>query len=727
MALQNDDPFLASPPLTHERLRIAVTARRIAYLKLGYEPIPILSSRKRPAISGWQDVRITIPPDEDVITPWADTHPGALSTGIRTRYTPGFDIDIHDPDLAEQVEQALLNMIPQQSTILKRVGLPPKRLIPFRCTTPFKKISATFKAPDGTVHKVEVLADGQQFVAEGIHETTHQPYRWADNVNLLSVAHEHLPLVDEALARRFVTEASEIMRRAGWVEIDTQGRPKATNGKTTNGKACTSPAPTPATDPNSIYYRSALKDECAALAAMPKDSGRNNALNRAAFNLSQLVAGGGLDENTVREHLFAAAEACGLVAEDGAASVRATIESGAKAGRAQPRQARDHNDGRSGRGGRHDGQAGDQAADQQGDVEDDDLVTADAAGSKMCGVDWLWPGRFARGKFGLIAGLPDMGKGQIAAFIAAAVTAAIELPCGEGTAQQGNVIWFNAEDGVCDTVLPRLVAAGANRKCIHFANSARIGGKDTLFSLVTDLHLLRKAIKRIGNVVLVIIDPVSAYLGVGKVDSRSATDVRGMLTPLKEMAEGLHVAVIGIAHFNKKDDIKSALLRVSDSIAYVAAARHVYAVLDDPEDKDCKLFVKAKNNLARDTKALRYGMGVKPVGHDPRLGVDIKAPYIVWHPQHVEITANEAMAAGGQSAYAKREARELLLDRLEDGPVRADDILDEAKQNGIAKNTLYRAKKELGIKSRKEPGKTDGGWLWELPPKATPDAARRRR
>src|SRR5215831_17911083 len=127
----------------------------------------------------------------------------------------------------------------------------------------------------------------------------------------------------------------------------------------------------------------------------------------------------------------------------------------------------------------------------------------------MCGVDWLWPGRFARGKFGLIAGLPDMGKGQIAAFIAAAVTARIELPCDEGTTPQGNVIWFNAEDDARDTVLPRLVA----------------DGEDRMFSLVTDLELLHKAIKRIGNVVLVIVDPISAYLGVGKVDGRSATDV----------------------------------------------------------------------------------------------------------------------------------------------------------------------------------------------------------
>src|SRR6516164_3928740 len=349
---------------------------------------------------------------------------------------------------------------------------------------------------------------------------------------------------------------------------------------------------------------------------------------------------------------------------------------------------------------------------------DDDLVTTMVADLEMCGIDWLWPGRFARGKFGLIAGLPDMGKGQIAAFITATVTAALELPCDEGAAPQGNVIWFNAEDGASDTIKPRLIAAGADISWVHIVKGARVGGEDKTFSLVTDLQLLRKAIKRIGNVVLVIIDPMSAYLGVGKVDGRSATDVRGVIGPLTQLAEELHVAVIGIAHFNKKDDIKSALLRVSDSIAYVAAARHVYAVLDDPEDKNSKLFVKAKNNLAPDKKALRYGIGVKTVGHDKRLGVDIEAPFIVWHPQHVEITANEAMAAAGGHT-AKREAKEFLLERLEAGPAKQNDILDEAKQEGIAEKTLRRAKKDLSVKSSKERGKIDGEWLWELPKKAT--------
>jgi AAA domain len=292
------------------------------------------------------------------------------------------------------------------------------------------------------------------------------------------------------------------------------------------------------------------------------------------------------------------------------------------------------------------------------------------------------------------------------------------LPCEEGAAPQGDVTWFNAEDDARDTVKPRLVAAGADPKRVHFVNGTRRDGADKTFSLIADLPLLRETIKKIGNVVLVIIDPVSAYLGVGKVDTRSQSDVRGVLTPLKELAEETGVAVIGICHFNKKTDVTSALLRVSDSIAFTAAARSVYVALDDPEDHARKVFVKAKNNLAADNKALRYGFGVKTVGHDAKLGKDIDAPHVVWHPQHVELSANDVMAAATSgTAHAQREAREFLLNRLEAGAASAEDIGAEAEQNGIAKRTLYRAKRDLGIKSRKERGKLDGAWTWELPPK----------
>ena len=305
-----------------------IEERRIRYIKAGYEPLPCIG--KRPAPAEWQ----MMPIDVDTPANWSATYSGATNTGIRTRFAPAVDIDVRDIAVAEQIERTLRAMFPD-TRLLVRTGSPPKRLIPFRCEVPFKKIMVNLESPDNVVHKVEVLCDGQQYIADGVHPDTNQPYTWRDDADLLSGARADLPLLEEETARRFIAEASAIMTGAGWIQVDAQGRPKKKSKA--NGKAKASKPETSTAD--SIYYRSALKDECAALAAMPPNSGRNDALNRAAFNLFQLVTGGGLDEETVQERLYAAAEACGLVNDDGEASVRATIESGAKAGRAQPRRA----------------------------------------------------------------------------------------------------------------------------------------------------------------------------------------------------------------------------------------------------------------------------------------------------------------------------------------------------------------------------------------------------
>src|SRR5262249_45354506 len=157
---------------------------------------------------------------------------------------------------------------------------------------------------------------------------------------------------------------------------------------------------------------------------------------------------------------------------------------------------------------------------------------------------------------------------------------------------------LSAEDAPNDTIVPRLAAAGADLERVHIVSMVREKDKDRMFSLVTDLALLRQKIAEIGNVKLVQIDPISAYLGVGKIDSFRTSDARAVLAPLTALAEELSIAVIGIMHFNKKVDVTNPLLRISDSLAFGATARHVFAVVDDPEHKR-KLFVKGKNNLAR--------------------------------------------------------------------------------------------------------------------------------
>lgn len=347
------------------------------------------------------------------------------------------------------------------------------------------------------------------------------------------------------------------------------------------------------------------------------------------------------------------------------------------------------------------------------------LESARAATYNSRAIDWLWEWRFGLGKLGLIVGLPDEGKGQTLCDIAARVTRGVEWPCGEGRAPQGNVILLTAEDDIEDTIVPRLLSAGADLQCIEIVKMVRTGdNKRRMFSLVSDLELLREKIISVGNVKLVQIDPVSAYLGVGKINSYRTTDVRAVLSPLVELASELKVSIIGVMHFNKKVDINNVMLRVSDSLAFSATARHLWAVIDDAENNR-KLFVKGKGNLApANIKALAFGFGVRDVGHDPDSGKTIQAPHIIWHPHPVEVTSSEAMQAAteNKSPAARDAAKNFLIDLLSAGPVPKSDIEEAAEANCISEGTLRRAKAELKITAKKNG--FDTGWVWELPPKA---------
>jgi AAA domain len=244
----------------------------------------------------------------------------------------------------------------------------------------------------------------------------------------------------------------------------------------------------------------------------------------------------------------------------------------------------------------------------------------------------------------------------------------------------------------------------------------------TARTLVSDLDLLRDKIKQVGDVKLVQIDPITAYLGNtnGKMDSYRTTDVRAVLAPLVEFAAQLDVGVIGIMHFNKKTDVNNALLRISDSLAFGATARHVYAVVDDAEN-DRKLFVKAKNNLAAaGNKSLAYHFGGREVGMDSKAGEAIFAPHILWEDNHVDVSAAEAMATV-KSPAARDEAKKFLTDILANGPVLKTEIEEAADANGISERTLARAKGELGVMAKKDG--PNGAWTWRLAEEAAKKVA----
>jgi putative DNA primase/helicase len=257
-------------------------------------------------------------------------------------------------------------------------------------------------------------------------------------------------------------------------------------------------------------------------------------------------------------------------------------------------------------------------------------------------VEFIWPGRLALGKHTCWAGEPGASKSTATMYAAATVSMGAEWPCGEGRAPQGSVIILSAEDGAADTIVPRLHAAGADLGRVHIVSAVKEekGGRRA-FSLQTDLALLEREVSRIGDVALIIIDPVSSYMG--KTDSHKNAEVRGVLEPIGEFAERMRVAVLSVTHFSKAGASTNtkALHRFIGSIAFIGAPRIAQVIIEDA-DNDRRLLLHAKNNLAFPPLGLAYRIREKTVG-DP--GLCIAAPYVVWDMEHVNVTANEALAA----------------------------------------------------------------------------------
>src|SRR5262249_58227617 len=162
---------------------------RLAMLNNGYEPIPVWE-KKRPVHPNWQNMPIT----HDVILGWRSTGP---HTGLRTRLMPVFDIDILDGEAAASVENIVHDTLAPRGEILTRIGQSPKRAVLLRTDVPIRKIIVRLIAPDGNSHKIEVLGNGQQMVAAGIHPHTNRPYVWRDGRSPVNTPRDRLPLVTE--------------------------------------------------------------------------------------------------------------------------------------------------------------------------------------------------------------------------------------------------------------------------------------------------------------------------------------------------------------------------------------------------------------------------------------------------------------------------------------------------------------------------------------------------
>jgi putative DNA primase/helicase len=193
-----------------------------------------------------------------------------------------------------------------------------------------------------------------------------------------------------------------------------------------------------------------------------------------------------------------------------------------------------------------------------------DLVTRRLSQFERRPIERVWPGRVARGKLTLIAGHPGLGKSQIALSVAATISTSGYWPDGGRPAQQSNIIILSAEDEPEDTLGPRFDAAGGDSDRVEIVEMVRTreGARKTVergFSLQQDISLRARKIEQIGNVALIVVDPITAYLG-DDIDSHKTADVRAVLRPLVELAGKYHAALLGITHLRKNADGDVVLL-----------------------------------------------------------------------------------------------------------------------------------------------------------------------
>jgi putative DNA primase/helicase len=329
-------------------------------------------------------------------------------------------------------------------------------------------------------------------------------------------------------------------------------------------------------------------------------------------------------------------------------------------------------------------------------------------------MDWLWNGHIARGSQELLTGVPGGGKSQIHCALVAAATTGGEWPDGCNGIPPGNVIMLTAEDCLDQTIVPRLIAAGADRARVHILKKIRKDNKERMFLLNEDLEQLELVIRKIGNVWLITIDPITAYMG-SKIDSHRATDVRGQLGPLADLAERANVALSAITH-PPKHSTQRAIDHFIGSQAFIAAARIGHMAIEEVNEDEQghrsptgrSLFTNPKNNVSRKMPTLAYRIAEK------QFDGGIKAAYVIWE-DIVDITADQAIAATAPAKKNKSESVvEFLFDVLASRPVPFEIVEQRATAYGFSKHQLDYAKQKIDVVAFKE--KTfQGRWFWALP------------
>jgi hypothetical protein len=314
-------------------------------------------------------------------------------------------------------------------------------------------------------------------------------------------------------------------------------------------------------------------------------------------------------------------------------------------------------------------------------------------------IEWLWQDRIPRSKVTLLVGDPGAGKSFASLAIAAAITQGHQLPDDVTKRVPSNVLLWNGEDGIEDTIRVRAGALGVALDRLQvIRGTIDDEGRRAPFSLL-DVARLREVIECTDNECIVIVDPVAALLG--GIDSYRDNEIRATLQPLVELARDAHVAVLCVLHLNKSEACR-ALYRVGGSIGFVGVARSVLLAALDPEDGR-RAIAPLKANLSAPARPVEYR-------------IDSEGRWW-WGGVADDLTAEYLLSTGRRErAPSRREAEDFLREALATGPQPTKTIEKAAEAAGIRRSALNRARQKLGVIADRVGGLAYAGeWMISLP------------
>jgi len=322
-------------------------------------------------------------------------------------------------------------------------------------------------------------------------------------------------------------------------------------------------------------------------------------------------------------------------------------------------------------------------------------------------IEYLWFNKIPLGMITILVGDMGLGKTFMALDMVARVSTGGQWPDRDGTpdnhAPKGSTVILTAEDSISQTIRPRLDGLGADIDKVRIIKGVKRknnnGQYEGFFNLQRDLPALQKAVQSCKDCKLVILDPLSAYLG--KTDSHKDADVRAVLLPLVALAEKNNVAIVGVMHLNKNTTSK-AVYRAMGSVAFLAAARTAWLVSTDPDEPESKrrLFTPTKHNILIDPTGLAF---------------EIASGKVVFEDEPITVTSDEALQTSTVVAVEKEKAVKWLKEILPTGTSLAStEVTELAQKQGISRSTLRRAKLEAGVQSSQIRVKEQNQWFLQI-------------